>query len=69
MTVCYIPSGSGTFPFDLKKLSSVFTASANVCNVVLMRHSELSEGISVLDINGNVVGTSRAAARHVCPQL
>ncbi|XP_049452101.1 sideroflexin-5a [Epinephelus fuscoguttatus] len=39
-------------------------ASANVCNVVLMRHSELSEGISVLDDNGNVVGTSKVAARH-----
>eukprot|EP00064_Thunnus_orientalis_P006189 superscaffoldBa00000635_g6205 len=39
-------------------------ASANVCNVVLMRHSELSEGISVLDDNGNVVGTSKMAARH-----
>ncbi|KAM6961095.1 sideroflexin-5a [Aplochiton taeniatus] len=39
-------------------------ASANVCNVVLMRHSELEEGISVLDNNGNVVGTSRVAARY-----
>uniref|UniRef100_A0A3B4TD48 Sidoreflexin n=1 Tax=Seriola dumerili TaxID=41447 RepID=A0A3B4TD48_SERDU len=39
-------------------------ASANVCNVVLMRHSELSEGVSVLDDDGNVVGTSRVAARH-----
>ncbi|XP_058472321.1 sideroflexin-5a [Solea solea] len=39
-------------------------ASANVCNVVLMRHTELSEGISVLDDDGNVVGTSRIAARH-----
>uniref|UniRef100_A0A671W3A6 Sideroflexin 5a n=1 Tax=Sparus aurata TaxID=8175 RepID=A0A671W3A6_SPAAU len=39
-------------------------ASANVCNVVLMRHSELSEGVSVLDDNGNVVGTSKVAARH-----
>ncbi|KAG8013062.1 Sideroflexin-5, partial [Nibea albiflora] len=39
-------------------------ASANVCNVVLMRHSELSEGISVLDDDGNVVGTSKVAARH-----
>ncbi|KAM4625105.1 sideroflexin-5a isoform 1-T1 [Polymixia lowei] len=39
-------------------------ASANVCNVVLMRHSELSEGISVLDSDGNVVGTSKLAARH-----
>ncbi|XP_028294652.1 sideroflexin-5a [Gouania willdenowi] len=39
-------------------------ASANVCNVVLMRHSELSEGISVLDDSGNTVGTSKIAARH-----
>lgn len=39
-------------------------ASANVCNVVLMRRSELSAGISVLDDTGNVVGTSRVAARH-----
>ncbi|XP_068195413.1 sideroflexin-5a isoform X3 [Antennarius striatus] len=39
-------------------------ASANVCNVVLMRHSELSEGISVLDDDGKVVGTSKVAARH-----
>ncbi|KAG7509628.1 sideroflexin-5 isoform X1 [Solea senegalensis] len=39
-------------------------ASANVCNVVLMRHTEPSEGISVLDDDGNVVGTSRIAARH-----
>ncbi|KAM8915779.1 sideroflexin-5a isoform 1-T1 [Spinachia spinachia] len=38
-------------------------ATANVCNVVLMRHSELSEGISVLDDNGNVVGASKVAAR------
>ncbi|KAM8834373.1 sideroflexin-5a [Synchiropus picturatus] len=39
-------------------------ASANVCNVVLMRHSELSEGIAVLDDDGKVVGTSKVAARH-----
>lgn len=42
------------------------TASANVCNVVLMRHTELQDGISVLDDNGTVVGTSKLAARHVC---
>lgn len=42
-----------------------FTASANVCNVALMRHNELSEGIDVLDSNGNVVGSSRIAAKHV----
>lgn len=41
-------------------------ASANICNVVLMRHTELEEGIDVLDAEGNVVGSSRIAARHVC---
>uniref|UniRef100_A0A7N6AM47 Sidoreflexin n=1 Tax=Anabas testudineus TaxID=64144 RepID=A0A7N6AM47_ANATE len=40
-------------------------ASANICNVALMRHNELSEGIDVLDNNGNVVGSSKIAARHV----
>ncbi|KAK6493680.1 sideroflexin-5-like isoform X1 [Huso huso] len=39
-------------------------ASANICNVVLMRHNELTEGISVLDSSGNVVGSSRVAAKH-----
>nr|XP_056711391.1 sideroflexin-5 isoform X2 [Euleptes europaea] len=39
-------------------------ASANICNVVLMRHAELEEGINVLDSNGNVVGSSRIAAKH-----
>ncbi|NWZ42092.1 SFXN5 protein, partial [Brachypodius atriceps] len=46
-------------------------ASANICNVVLMRHTELEEGIDVLDNNGNIVGSSRVAAKHVmsiqCP--
>lgn len=41
------------------------SASANICNVALMRHNELSEGIDVLDQNGNVVGSSRIAAKHV----
>ncbi|NWZ90469.1 SFXN5 protein, partial [Nesospiza acunhae] len=39
-------------------------ASANICNVVLMRHTELEEGIDVLDTNGNIVGSSRVAAKH-----
>uniref|UniRef100_A0A671NNH1 Sideroflexin-5-like n=1 Tax=Sinocyclocheilus anshuiensis TaxID=1608454 RepID=A0A671NNH1_9TELE len=43
---------------------SLHLASANVCNVLLMRHTELSEGICVLDDKGNVVGTSKLAARH-----
>uniref|UniRef100_A0A4W3IQB0 Sideroflexin 5b n=1 Tax=Callorhinchus milii TaxID=7868 RepID=A0A4W3IQB0_CALMI len=39
-------------------------ASANICNVVLMRHSELIEGISVLDEEGKFVGSSKIAASH-----
>ncbi|XP_036069719.1 sideroflexin-5b isoform X5 [Oryzias melastigma] len=39
-------------------------ASANICNVGLMRHNELSEGVDVLDDKGNVVGSSKIAARH-----
>ncbi|XP_069779514.1 sideroflexin-5-like isoform X5 [Narcine bancroftii] len=39
-------------------------AAANVSNVVLMRHNELEEGISVLDEDGNTIGSSRIAAQH-----
>ncbi|XP_020777312.1 sideroflexin-5a isoform X2 [Boleophthalmus pectinirostris] len=39
-------------------------ASANLCNVVLMRQWELSEGISVVNEDGNVVGTSKVAAKY-----
>nr|XP_023408540.1 sideroflexin-5 isoform X5 [Loxodonta africana] len=42
-------------------------ASANICNVVLMRYGELEEGIDVLDGDGNLVGSSKIAARHVGP--
>ncbi|ESO85043.1 hypothetical protein LOTGIDRAFT_130996 [Lottia gigantea] len=38
-------------------------ASASVCNVVLMRNNELSEGIDVTDKDGKVVGTSLIAAK------
>ena len=30
-----------------------------------MRHSELTEGVDVLDGDGNVVGSSKIAAKHV----
>ncbi|XP_058406936.1 sideroflexin-5 isoform X3 [Diceros bicornis minor] len=43
---------------------SAFTTSANICNVVLMRYGELEEGIDVLDGDGNLVGSSKIAARH-----
>uniref|UniRef100_UPI00358EC739 sideroflexin-5-like isoform X2 n=1 Tax=Myxine glutinosa TaxID=7769 RepID=UPI00358EC739 len=39
-------------------------ACANVCNVFLMRHGELSGGIDVLQADGCVVGSSRIAAKH-----
>ncbi|PVD30616.1 hypothetical protein C0Q70_09889 [Pomacea canaliculata] len=38
-------------------------ATASTCNVVLMRNSELVEGIEVFDRNGRVIGTSKAAAK------
>ena len=40
-------------------------ATANICNVVLMRNHELFTGIEVKDKDGNVVGTSKIAARKV----
>lgn len=39
-------------------------ASANICNVVLMRKNELEDGIEVLDDQNNVVGTSKIAAKR-----
>lgn len=39
------------------------TATANIANVYLMRSSELQQGIDVHDQQGNVVGTSKAAAK------
>ncbi|CAH7129945.1 Sfxn5 [Phodopus roborovskii] len=43
---------------------SIAVTSANICNVVLMRYGELEEGIDVLDADGNLVGSSKIAARH-----
>ncbi|XP_077992366.1 sideroflexin-5-like [Glandiceps talaboti] len=39
-------------------------ATAGVCNVVLMRISELGAGIDVEDSDGHVIGTSKIAARR-----
>ena len=44
-------------------------ATANICNVVLMRNHELFAGIEVKDKDGNVVGTSKIAARKVIAQI
>lgn len=40
-------------------------ACASTCNVVLMRNSELHEGIEVFDENEKVIGTSLVAAKKV----
>ncbi|XP_048584777.1 sideroflexin-5 [Nematostella vectensis] len=40
------------------------TAAANICNVVLMRNHELFTGIEVKDKEGNIVGTSKIAAKN-----
>ena len=47
--------------FSLSRL----VATANICNVVLMRNHELFTGIEVKEKDGNVVGTSKIAARKV----
>eukprot|EP01100_Stratorugosa_tubuloviscum_P015793 TRINITY_DN944_c1_g1_i1.p1 TRINITY_DN944_c1_g1~~TRINITY_DN944_c1_g1_i1.p1 ORF type:complete len:338 (+),score=154.73 TRINITY_DN944_c1_g1_i1:87-1100(+) len=38
-------------------------ATANVCNVFLMRKNEITEGIHVKDEQGNLIGTSKLAAK------
>lgn len=40
-------------------------ATANVCNVYMMRQNELKEGVDVEDENGVVVGSSKVAAKKV----
>ena len=45
--------------------SSCPSATGSVCNVVLMRNSELRTGIEVFDEKGEVVGTSKVAAKKV----
>ena len=44
------------------------SATASTCNVVLMRNSELAEGIEVFDKLNNVIGSSKVAAKKVCTQ-
>lgn len=51
--------------FPEGKIFSRPLASANICNVVLMRNHELFTGIEVKDKDGHVVGTSQLAARKV----
>ena len=51
--------------FSLSRL----VATANICNVVLMRNHELFTGIEVKEKDGNVVGTSKIAARKVSIEI
>lgn len=62
-----LDQGKQKLPVGIELILLPFSssASANICNVVLMRHTELEEGIDVLDTNGNIVGSSRVAAKHV----
>lgn len=44
-------------------------ATAGAVNVVLMRLHEVDEGISVMDKNGNHVGTSKLAAKKALKEM
>jgi hypothetical protein len=44
-------------------------ATASTLNVVLMRRHECNEGIDVLDKEGNVVGTSKLAAKKALTEM
>lgn len=55
----------GVYHIVTFEMSECFSATASTCNVVLMRNSELVEGIEVFDRNGRVIGTSKAAAKKV----
>ena len=48
-------------------LPAVMTAST--LNVVLMRMHEVDEGIDVVDKQGNVVGTSKLAAKKALKEM
>jgi len=39
-------------------------ATANICNIFLMRKGELKTGIIINDENGNKLGTSTVAAKQ-----
>ncbi|XP_033121087.1 sideroflexin-5-like [Anneissia japonica] len=43
-------------------------ATASTCNCILMRYGEVFEGIEVMDDKGNVVGTSKIAAKKALTQ-
>jgi tricarboxylate carrier len=62
---------ASAFPQSTRALIERFVpypavACANIFNVVLMRNNELKEGIEVFDKSGNVLGTSKVAAKKVC---
>ena len=56
---------AGSKFFHLLFSLSRLVATANICNVVLMRNHELFTGIEVKEKDGSVVGTSKIAARKV----
>ena len=44
-------------------------ATASTCNMLLMRRSEIETGIHVKDAEGNVLGSSQAAAQQAIFQV
>nr|CAB3266025.1 sideroflexin-5-like [Phallusia mammillata] len=62
-----LKNSKGLNPATLKLIQRFIpfpaVATASVCNVVLMRHTELSTGIEVCDEDGNVIGVSKIAAK------
>ena len=44
-------------------------ATASTLNVILMRMHELDEGIDVVDKHGNVVGSSKIAAKKALTEM
>ena len=44
-------------------------ATASTLNVILMRMHELDEGIDVVDKQGNVVGSSKIAAKKALTEM
>ena len=56
------------FPQRYQKHLLFCLAVASVCNVILMRHSELFTGIEVMDSDDKVVGVSKTAAAKALQQ-
>eukprot|EP00475_Leptophrys_vorax_P035639 TRINITY_DN5897_c0_g1_i1.p1 TRINITY_DN5897_c0_g1~~TRINITY_DN5897_c0_g1_i1.p1 ORF type:complete len:323 (-),score=90.04 TRINITY_DN5897_c0_g1_i1:21-989(-) len=73
---CTIAVGLGELTKRMTSLRSVAkfvpflaVASAGALNVILMRYNEIENGIQVKDLQGNVVGSSKAAGKAAIAQV